>query len=55
MATRKFLTPEQKVVMIREYLLEKVLVSELGDKHDMSPVSFYSWQRQLCEQGGRRL
>lgn len=51
MATRKFLTPEQKVAIIREHLLEKVPVSELCEKHGISPVNFYNWQRQLFEQG----
>lgn len=51
MAARKFLTPEQKVAIIREHLLEKVPVSELCDKHGVSPVNFYNWQRQLFEQG----
>lgn len=48
---RKFLTPEQKVAIVREYLIEKVPVSDLCDKHGISPVNFYNWQRQLFEQG----
>ena len=51
MATRKFFTPEQKVAIVREHLLEKIPVSQLCDKHGVSPVNFYNWQRQLFEQG----
>lgn len=51
MAKRTFLTPEQKVAIVREHLLEKVPVSDLCDKHGISPVNFYNWQRQLFENG----
>ena len=51
MVTRKILTPEQKIAIIREHLLEKVPVSDICDKHRISPVNFYNWQRQLFEQG----
>lgn len=51
MSKRKFLTPEQKIAIIREHLLEKVPVSDLCDKHGISPVIFYKWQRQLFENG----
>lgn len=51
MTTRKFLTPEQKISIVREHLIEKVPVSELCDKHDVSVVNFYKWQKQLFENG----
>ena len=51
MAARKFLTPEQKLAILREHLLEKVPVSELCEKHGISPVNFYNWQRLLFENG----
>jgi transposase-like protein len=49
MAQRKFLTPEQKGAIIREHLIDGVAVSDLCDKHGISPVLFYNWQRQLFE------
>ena len=49
MSQRKYLTPEQKVSIIREHLIDRVSVSDLCDKHGISPVLFYSWQRQLFE------
>lgn len=51
MSKRKFLTPEQKIAIVREHLLEKVPVSDLCDKHEISAVNFYNWQRQLFENG----
>ena len=51
MATRKNLTPIQKVAIVREHLLEKVPVSEVCDKHGISPVNFYNWQKLLFENG----
>lgn len=51
MSARKILTPEQKIAIIREHLIEKVPVSELCDKHGISVVNFYNWQKQLFENG----
>ena len=51
MTARKFLTPEQKVAIVREHLLEKVPVSQLCEKHGISVVNFYNWQKQLFENG----
>ncbi|MEZ6104394.1 MAG: transposase [Pirellulaceae bacterium] len=49
MSKRTNLTPEQKIAIIREHLLEKVPVSSLCEKHGINPVNFYNWQRQLFE------
>lgn len=51
MAIRTILTPVQKVAIIREHLLEKVPVSDLCDKHGISPVNYYNWQKLFFEQG----
>ncbi len=51
MSTRKILTPEQKIAILREHLIKKVPVSEVYDKHGVSVVSFYNWQKQLFENG----
>lgn len=32
-------------------MLEKVSVSDLCDKHGVSPAQFYQWQKQLFENG----
>lgn len=49
MSARKFFTPEQKVAILREHLIEKVPVSQVCEKHDVSVVNFYNWQKQLFE------
>ena len=51
MPARKILTPEQKVGILREHLLEKVPVSQVCDKHGVSVVNFYNWQKQFFENG----
>ncbi|MEZ6081642.1 MAG: transposase [Pirellulaceae bacterium] len=51
MSTRKILTPKQKIAILREHLIEKVPVSEICDKHGVSVVNFYNWQKQLFENG----
>ena len=51
MSNRRFVTSEQKIAILREHLIDKVSVSDLGDKHRISPVLFYNWQRQLFEDG----
>lgn len=40
MAQRKILTVEQKIAIVRAHLLEKIPVSELCEKHGISPVNF---------------
>ncbi|MCX7386801.1 MAG: transposase [Planctomycetales bacterium] len=49
MSARKILTPEQKVAILREHLIEKVPVSQVCDKHGVSIVNFYNWQKVFFE------
>ncbi len=51
MTKRKFLTPEQKIAIVREHLLEGIPVSTLVDKHKIHAVQFYQWQKLLFEEG----
>jgi transposase-like protein len=51
MATRKNLSPQQKIAIVRQHLLEDVPVSDLCDKHGISPTNFYNWQKLLFENG----
>ena len=52
MSKRKHLTPEQKVSIVRRHLLEKVPVSDLCDEYGIHATQYYSWQKQLFENGG---
>lgn len=47
----KTLTPEQKIAIVRQHLIEKIPVSTLCDEHGISTVNYYNWQRQLFENG----
>ena len=49
MSKRRIFTAAQKVAIVREHLIEKVPVSTICDKHKISVVNFYNWQRQLFE------
>ncbi len=49
MSNRKYLTPEQKVAIVRRHLLENVPVSDLCDEHGIHPTQYYAWQKQLFE------
>src|ERR1700736_1821750 len=48
---RRYFSPEQKVAILREHLIEGKAVSDLCDKHHIQPTVFYQWQRQFFENG----
>jgi transposase-like protein len=48
---RRNFTPEQKVAILREHLVERVPVSDLCDKHQIQPTLFYQWQKIFFEKG----
>jgi transposase len=45
---RKF-SDEQKVVILKKHLAEKVPVAELCREYDIHPSQFYGWQAQLFD------
>ena len=49
---RKTYTPEEKVSILKEHLVNGVAVSEICEKQELQPTVFYRWQRQLFEDGG---
>lgn len=49
MTNRKYLTPEQKVAIVRRHLLEKTPISDLCDEYGIHPTQYYTWQKQLFE------
>jgi transposase-like protein len=48
---RRQFTPQQKVAILREHLIEQVPVSDLCDKHKLHPTLFYQWQKAFFENG----
>lgn len=48
---RRHFSPEDKVKILRLHLLEKVPVSEVCEKHHLTPTQFYQWQKIFFENG----
>lgn len=49
--TRRHLSPQEKVAILRRHLLENVPVSQLCDELGIAPSVFYHWQREFFENG----
>lgn len=49
---RRHHSPEQKLAVLREHLLDHKPVSEVCERHGIAPSMFYDWQRKLFENGG---
>ena len=52
-SSRRHFTPEQKVAILREHLLDEVPVSEVCDRHHIQVSLFYLWQKEFFENGHR--
>jgi transposase len=50
---RKQYTSEEKVVILRKHLVEKVAVSEVCDRYGLQPTLFYRWQKTFFENGAQ--
>ncbi|MBI9045732.1 MAG: transposase [Anaerolineaceae bacterium] len=48
---RKHYSPEDKVRLVKEHLINGVPVSEICEKNQLQPTVFYRWQKQLFEGG----
>jgi len=46
---RRRFSAEQKAVILREYLIDHVSISDLCDKHGLAPTVFYRWQKEAFE------
>ena len=44
-------TPDQKVAILREHLLEQKPVSEVCQSYQLHPNVFYRWQKEFFEGG----
>ncbi len=44
--------PAEKVAILREVLLDHQPVSDVCEGHRIQPSQFYTWQKQLFENGG---
>ena len=44
-------TPEEKVIILKRHLVERIPVSDLCDEYKLQPKVFYIWQQQFFENG----
>ena len=51
MESKKYLSPQEKVSILRRHLIEKVPVSNLCDEYGLHPTQFYKWQQVFFERG----
>lgn len=51
--SRRHYTPDEKVAILRQHLLEHIPVSQLCEQHGIAPSLFYHWQREFFENGHR--
>jgi transposase-like protein len=48
---RRTFQPELILKILKKHLVDKVPISELCTKHNITPTDFYRWQKRLFEQG----
>jgi transposase-like protein len=48
---QKQYSPQEKVAILRERLLEGKPLSEVCERHQLQPTVFYGWQKQFFENG----
>ena len=48
---RRHYSPEEKVKILRQHLLEGVPISEVCEKARINPTQFYQWQKTFFENG----
>jgi transposase-like protein len=48
---RKKYSAQEKVVLLRLHLIEKVPVSDICDRNGLNPNVFYQWQKVFFENG----
>jgi transposase-like protein len=46
---RKHYTPEEKVLILKKHLVEKVSVSDLCDQYGLHPTVFHRWMKEFFE------
>jgi transposase-like protein len=48
---KKRYSAEQKVIILKRHLVDRIAVSDLCDEYHISPTIFYRWQKQFFEKG----
>lgn len=50
MKKKKIYSVEEKTIILREHLENKVPISDLAEKYGLHPNALYKWKKQLFEQ-----
>jgi transposase-like protein len=53
MEKRKHLSPQQKVIILREHLENQVPLSQLSERYQVHVNVLYKWKKQLFEEAVR--
>jgi transposase-like protein len=48
---RRQYSPQEKVRILREHLIDKTPVSDVCERHGLNPTVFYRWQKTFFENG----
>lgn len=48
---RRHFSPEDKIKILRLHFLDRVPISEVCEKHEITPTQFYQWQKIFFENG----
>lgn len=48
---RKNYRPEEKVIILKRHLVDKVPISDLCDEYNLHPTVLYRWQKEFFEHG----
>ena len=51
MSKKKRLSPQQKTLIVREFLENHVPLSELAERYQIHPNDIYNWKKKLFEEG----
>lgn len=52
---RKKYSPDQKVIILKKHLVDRVPVSDICDQYELHPTVFYRWQKAFFENGAAAL
>jgi transposase len=50
--SKRRLTAQEKVAILKEHLVDKAPISDVCDRHRLHVGQFYRWQKELFENGG---
>ena len=52
---RKNYTSQEKVIILKRHLIDRIPISDLCDEYHLQPTVFYRWQKDFFENGAAAL